>query len=167
MLRSTAAQGLNPKKVRFLTHADSLLLAGQLFPREPTARRGFHNVEKSATIAVLVFPSVEPIRLLIQVAVKVERRAVNVCGIEFRDADESDYETLNFGMEVEGFSLAITSSNGNTYYLPQAEFYREDDSTLDQILQAAKSGAAKTEKEFAVIVSEMAGCTWRGLRRVT
>ncbi|HYR58336.1 MAG TPA: hypothetical protein VEO95_06900 [Chthoniobacteraceae bacterium] len=87
--------------------------------------------------------------------------------IELHDADEGDYDTLNFGMEVEGFSLAITSSNSNTYYLPRGEFYREDNSTLEQVLQAAKSAAAKTNKEFAVIVSEMAGCTWRGLRRVT
>src|SRR5260221_7750983 len=56
--------------------------AGQLFPCEPPARCSAHNVEETAAVAVFILPSIEAVCLLVEVAVKVERRAVNVCALD-------------------------------------------------------------------------------------
>ncbi len=42
--------------------------------------------------------------------------------IELRDSSSADYDKLHERMEAKGFSRTITTSLGNTYRLPNAEY---------------------------------------------
>lgn len=86
--------------------------------------------------------------------------------IELHDAEEGDYQMLNFGMEVQGFSLSVTSSSGRVYFLPTGEYFREDDSTMDAVYDAAKKAALVAAKDYSLVIAETLEWKWRGLRRL-
>lgn len=84
--------------------------------------------------------------------------------VELHDADSDDYEELHKYMEKEGFERFIISDDGKTYHLPTAEYnFTSSAVKRAQVLDKAKSAAAKTNKKFAVLVTESAGRTWYGL----
>ena len=78
--------------------------------------------------------------------------------VELHGADSEDYEILHEEMENQGFSRTITSDEGIIYQLPEAEYNIEGDFEIEQILAAAKTG-----KEFGVLVSLATKRKWYGL----
>jgi len=85
--------------------------------------------------------------------------------VELHYARENDYEILHAEMAKEGFKRTITSSDGVTYRLPTAEYNYVGDKTRDDVLDKAKAAAARTRKEFCVLVTESAGRSWHNLER--
>jgi hypothetical protein len=69
-------------------------------------------------------------------------------------------------MEEEGFSRQIKSSDGTLYHLPTAEYNRRSNKTKDQIRDSAAAAASTTGKEYGIIVTESAGRSWQGLKKV-
>ncbi len=90
-----------------------------------------------------------------------------VTRVELHDADYDDYEPLHSAMEAEGFERTITSGDDVTYHLPTAEYYCETALTRRDVLAAAKRAAAKTERKFAVVVTQANGITWSGLKKIS
>lgn len=87
--------------------------------------------------------------------------------VELHDADWDDYERLHSYMEKEGFKRTITSGDNRTYHLPTAEYNLQNVNVQrSDVLQTAKRAAAKTNKKFAVLVTESSGRTWDGLEEV-
>jgi hypothetical protein len=85
--------------------------------------------------------------------------------VELHGATYSDYETLHAAMDAEGFSRKIKSDDGTVYHLPTAEYNRIGELTRAQVLAAAKRAAAKTNKRYAVLVTESVARTWEGLEK--
>ena len=83
--------------------------------------------------------------------------------IELHHANYADYETLHAAMERNGFTRTILGNDGVTYKLPTAEYYCEGNYTRQAVLDSAKHAADSTRKSYAVLVSELVGCTWVGL----
>ena len=81
-------------------------------------------------------------------------------------ADDEDYETLHEAMEAEGFARQIRSSDGVLYHLPTAEYYRDGNLSTQNVLDAAKSGVAKTRKKAGILVTEASNLRWNGLKTV-
>lgn len=79
------------------------------------------------------------------------------------DADWDSYNDLHTYMEQEGFTDEITSSDGTTYKLPDAEYGISGKFDLDAVLTKAKRAAKKTEKNYKVFVTKSAGRKWVGL----
>ena len=86
--------------------------------------------------------------------------------VELHQADYDDYETLHSAMLAEGFEQTITSGGDVTYHLPTAEYYRETAVTRHEVLASARRAAAKTQRKFAVVVTQSNGITWSGLDKV-
>ena len=86
--------------------------------------------------------------------------------VELHSATYSDYETLHKAMETEGFSRQIKADSGTWYHLPTAEYDRSGVLTRAQVLESAKRAASKTNKAFAVLVTESNGRTWEGLQQI-
>lgn len=86
--------------------------------------------------------------------------------IELREAEREDYSVLYEEMEARGFTDTITSSNGVTYQLPDAEYNYEGKATREEVLAMARSAAEETGVEYSVLVTESAGRTWHNLRKV-
>jgi hypothetical protein len=87
--------------------------------------------------------------------------------VELHQADYDDYETLHSAMETEGFEQTITTADDVTYHLPTAEYYCETGITRREVPGAAERAAAKTQRKFAVLITQANGITWRGLNRVS
>jgi hypothetical protein len=84
--------------------------------------------------------------------------------VELHDARSDDYEVLHASMKAEGFERTITASDGTTYHMPTAEYFRQDNTaTRMDVLEAAKRAATKTQKTCGVIVTEAVASTWWGL----
>jgi hypothetical protein len=86
--------------------------------------------------------------------------------VELHGATERDYETLHAAMQAEGFSRTIKADSGTQYHLPTAEYDRSGPFTRADVLDSAKRAASKTNKSFAVLVTESNGRTWEGLKQV-
>jgi hypothetical protein len=86
--------------------------------------------------------------------------------VELHEATYNDYEILHAAMGNEGFSRTITGSDGVTYHLPTAEYYRDTQLTLAQVLESAKLAASTTRKNYGAIVTMSNGATWTGLAKV-
>jgi hypothetical protein len=69
-------------------------------------------------------------------------------------------------MEAEGFSRVIKGGNGIWYHLPTAEYYREANLTIEEIRESAGRAAARTGRNYAVLVSKTLGVAWVGLSTV-
>jgi hypothetical protein len=86
--------------------------------------------------------------------------------VELHGATERDYEILHAATQTEGFSRMIKSDSGIWYHLPTAEYDRSGQLTRAQVPASAKRAASKTNKSFAVLVTESNGRTWEGLKQV-
>lgn len=84
--------------------------------------------------------------------------------VELHEADWDDYEALHEEMHKEGFSSAITGSDGKTYQLPTAEYGYEGDVTRDQLLDKAIAAANRVHRHFGILITKSAGRTWYGLK---
>jgi hypothetical protein len=78
----------------------------------------------------------------------------------------SDYDNLHAAMRKEHFTQTITSSDGIEYHLPHAEYNRETNLTLEQVLESAKKAAASVWTDFSVLVTESNGRKWHNLAKV-
>ncbi len=58
------------------------------------------------------------------------------------DPSWSDYDKLHAAMRKKNFTQIITSDDGVEHHLPHAEYNREANLTIDQVLNAAKEAAA-------------------------
>ncbi len=71
-----------------------------------------------------------------------------------------DYDTLHASMKKKGFFKTIYGSNGVTYELPTAEYYRETHLAIETVIEQAKEAATEVNKKFSVVVSEVANVMW-------
>jgi hypothetical protein len=86
--------------------------------------------------------------------------------IVLHDADWDDYNDLYTYMDQEGFTDEITSSDGTTYKMPDAEYDIVGSFDLDDVLAIAKRAAGKTGRKYAVFITQSSGRKWVGLETV-
>ncbi len=86
--------------------------------------------------------------------------------IMLHEADWNDYEKLHSEMEKQGFDRTITSNDGVTYQLPDAEYDISGDISQSDVLAKAKTAANQTKMKYAVLVTQSAGRIWFGLDKV-
>lgn len=86
--------------------------------------------------------------------------------VELHNASSEDYDTLHDEMRKRDFSRVITGDTGVTYHLPFAEYACSGTMTRAVVLQRAKAAAAVTGCSAAVLVTESAGRSWDGLKKV-
>ncbi len=84
--------------------------------------------------------------------------------LELHNTSSEDYETLHEAMSNEGFSRQITSDEGVTYHLPTAEYDFRGSENRSSVLDKAKRAAASTGRSHGILVTELAGRTWMGLK---
>jgi hypothetical protein len=83
--------------------------------------------------------------------------------VELHQASYQDYENLHAAMARAGFSRFITSDDQKVYQLPTAEYDRECNVTIAQVLEQARAAANSTGKTNAVLVTEAGRRMWNGL----
>ena len=76
------------------------------------------------------------------------------------------YAELHAAMERAGFRRTISSSDGDVYHLPHAEYKKETGETLEQVQSQAKNAANSVHTPNGVITWEYTGSRWEGLIRV-
>ena len=81
-------------------------------------------------------------------------------------ADLEDYEELYEYMNSEGFDKTITSDDGVTFQLPDAEYNYQGNISRSDVLEKAKIAARKTQKNYSVLVTESNGRSWYNLNKV-
>lgn len=87
--------------------------------------------------------------------------------VELKNADAQDYQVLHAEMEKNGFKITVISDDGNNeYYLPNAEYNKEGNYTLQEVHDSAKEAANKTKKSNAIFVTKSNSRTWSGLDKV-
>jgi hypothetical protein len=69
-------------------------------------------------------------------------------------------------MEDEGFSRTIESDDDINYHLPTAEYRKQGNYTLQNVLDSAKLAADKTEKKYSILVTEYKTAKWHKLTKV-
>jgi hypothetical protein len=79
-------------------------------------------------------------------------------------ATAADYLVLHAAMGAEGFSRIVTGGDGRRYHLPPAEYLKEGDFAIADVLNAAVRASTSTGKHMAVLVTEGTRLTWVGLR---
>ncbi|VVT53928.1 hypothetical protein UYSO10_4957 [Kosakonia radicincitans] len=78
--------------------------------------------------------------------------------VELRDSEDADYDELHKLMQAKGFSRTITTSLGNTYCLPSAEYiYSNKDKDKEDVADLAESVASKVKKKPRILVTESNG----------
>ncbi|HGJ5854771.1 MAG: type V toxin-antitoxin system endoribonuclease antitoxin GhoS [Arsenophonus sp.] len=84
--------------------------------------------------------------------------------VELREATSSDYEDLYEKMKLEGFSKFITTSKGDKYELPPAEYnFSSSSKSRGEVRDLAYKIAKSINSEPAVLVTESNGRSWIGL----
>ncbi len=83
--------------------------------------------------------------------------------IELLDASPDDYDTLFSALRPEGFERTVPGGDGTRYRLPPEEYNYDAKATANDVMDAAKRAAARTGKEFRVLVTEVAGRVWHNL----
>lgn len=86
--------------------------------------------------------------------------------VELHDADSEDYEDLHKKMKAKGFNRTIQSGDGIRYQLPNAEYNYSGNISRSDVLNSAYDAAKSVRKNPAVLVTESAGRTWRGLDQI-
>ncbi len=79
---------------------------------------------------------------------------------------EASYIQLHNLMLESGFSRQITSNDGLTYQLPNAEYNISGNFTRGQILNLAFDAAKTISMSAEILVTESAGRTWKNLKSV-
>jgi hypothetical protein len=92
--------------------------------------------------------------------------ATFITRVELHSATYQDYVELHGFMSQEGFSTTIRADDGGVYQLPPAEYRLEANCTATQARDKARRAAQKTNKQFAVLVSEYISACWVGLGKV-
>lgn len=77
------------------------------------------------------------------------------------------YEKLHKAMKSRGFTRVISSDEPKWYWLPHGEYYREDNSTRQQVLADAKAAATSVTNDSETIVTEAKAFTWSNLKPAT
>jgi hypothetical protein len=83
------------------------------------------------------------------------------------EASWSDYDSLHSAMRKKNFTQTITSGDGIEYHLPHAEYNRETNLDLTQVLASAKEAAASVWDDFSILVTESNGRRWHNLAKVS
>ncbi|QLP58464.1 DUF2622 domain-containing protein [Klebsiella quasipneumoniae] len=84
--------------------------------------------------------------------------------VELHDSEDADYDALHKKMEAEDFSREITSSSGNTYDLPSAEYiYESETKTTEDVGRLAKQIASKIKARPRILVTKSDGRWVSGL----
>lgn len=87
--------------------------------------------------------------------------------VELHNADSNDYENLHQEMEAAGFSRTITTTSGEVYQLPNAEYSYTGDKTTEQVRDLASDTAKKVKANPAILVTKSDGTRrWSGLNKV-
>lgn len=85
--------------------------------------------------------------------------------IELHDATWDNYVQMAKHLAAQGITDVISSDEGVRYKMPPAEYAYDGSATRAQVLEMAKSSAAKVVRAYAVLVTESAGRTWHGLEK--
>ncbi len=85
--------------------------------------------------------------------------------VELHNASWQDYTKLHAEMAAEGFSHTIRGNDGVVYELPTAEYVIQGNYTIEQITDKAKRAASRTQKSYAVFVTEAVQWMWYGLQK--
>ncbi|HFE7147225.1 TPA: type V toxin-antitoxin system endoribonuclease antitoxin GhoS [Klebsiella michiganensis] len=84
--------------------------------------------------------------------------------VELCDSEDADYDALHKKMEAEGFSREITTSSGNTYDLPSAEYiYESEAKTTEDVGLLAKQIASKIKPRPRILATKSDGRWVSGL----
>jgi hypothetical protein len=75
--------------------------------------------------------------------------------VELHAASSDDYEKLHDAMEKKKFSRTVQASDGATYHLPTAEYFRSGAGlTCEQVRSDAKAAADSVWRSSAVLVTD-------------
>lgn len=77
-----------------------------------------------------------------------------VTRVELVSATSEDYEVLHAEMQKELFTRSIVSNAGVEFNLPPAEYYREGNYTVHDVIEAAKRAASLAHEKFRVLTVE-------------
>lgn len=80
------------------------------------------------------------------------------------DADWDDYISLASEMAERGFVDTIVGASGNTYTLPDAEYYGSA-ADIEAAMNHAKAAAGAVGKKYAVFITQSAATKWVGLEK--
>jgi hypothetical protein len=78
-----------------------------------------------------------------------------------------DFESLHKAMKRRGFSRVIKSDDGDYYWLPNAEYDRQGNLTVNQVLDDAKAAANSVSTPNEVLVTDAKSRMWNGLKKAT
>lgn len=79
--------------------------------------------------------------------------------------DEDDYTQLHQYMAEEGFTKFIESAEGQQFKLPPAEYSFVGELPSERVLDKARAAAARTSKDFQILVSPCEPRIWFGLAK--
>lgn len=85
--------------------------------------------------------------------------------VELHSATSTDYDALHLAMQAAGFSRTIVSNDQKVYILPTAEYVCSGQFDRAVVLKVAGEAAAKTGKNYSVLVTEATAWTYIGLRQ--
>lgn len=84
--------------------------------------------------------------------------------VELHNADSDDYANLHKKMEAAGFSRTITTTSGEVYHLPNAEYSYTGNKTTEYVRDLARDTAKKVKANPAILVTKSDGSRrWSGL----
>lgn len=84
--------------------------------------------------------------------------------VELHNADSDDYENLHQQMEAAGFSRTITTTSGEVFHLPNAEYSYTGNKTTEDVRDLARDTAKRVKAKPAILVTKSEGSRrWSGL----
>ncbi|HEJ7916149.1 type V toxin-antitoxin system endoribonuclease antitoxin GhoS [Serratia nevei] len=84
--------------------------------------------------------------------------------VELHNADSDDYENLHQQMEAAGFSRTITTTSGEVFHLPNAEYSYTGNKTTEDVRDLARDTAKRVKAKPAILVTKSDGSRrWSGL----
>lgn len=83
--------------------------------------------------------------------------------VELHGASAADYTLLHEQMGAMGFTDIIVGDNGIRYKMSPGEYNFEGTATIQQVIAAAETAASRTNRKWAVFVSEAVKRMWEGL----
>jgi hypothetical protein len=83
--------------------------------------------------------------------------------VELHEANWQHYVEMAKDLASKGITDVITADNGNSYKMSPAEYNYIGTESLETVLEAVKTCAAKTGKRYAVFVTEAKQTKWIGL----
>ncbi|KNC93757.1 type V toxin-antitoxin system endoribonuclease antitoxin GhoS [Trabulsiella odontotermitis] len=84
--------------------------------------------------------------------------------VELHNASSNDYENLHERMEAADFSRTITTTSGEVYHLPNAEYSYSGNKTIEYVRDLARDTAKRVKPNPAILVTKSDGTRrWSGL----